>query len=211
MPGRARAPASGHLQPPQRRRLRRRRAGTTGCGRWPGHGARPVWRGSGSTEQDTGRRRLLRHEEQMQAQRAQAEQQREAHQAKRRAKPSTRSARRRRDRLNHAVGARRSTASSPAACRCQNRTRRAQRRRPNAARQPGLRQQQAARPAATAAEIEQIDLKHIIAGLGEERLKHYNRVLAERSSRAAAGGERCETHFLMGSGSTPTSASNPLG
>jgi hypothetical protein len=51
-------------------------------------------------------------------------------------------------------------------------------------------------------EIEQIDPAHI-AGLSEERLKHYNRVLAEQLNELQQEVQEVEGHFLMQYGLDP--------
>ena len=59
-------------------------------------------------------------------------------------------------------------------------------------------------------EIEQIDLEHI-AGLSEERLKHYNRVLAEQLKELQQEVNDVETHFLMEFGLDPYQRLKPAG
>jgi len=59
-------------------------------------------------------------------------------------------------------------------------------------------------------EIEQIDPEHI-AGLSEERLSHYNRVLAEQLKELQQEVREVEDHFMMEFGLAPYSRYKPAG
>ena len=59
-------------------------------------------------------------------------------------------------------------------------------------------------------EIEQIDPEHI-AGLSEERLKHYNRVLAEQLKELQQEVNEVEGHFMMEFGLDPYQRLKPAG
>jgi len=59
-------------------------------------------------------------------------------------------------------------------------------------------------------EIEQIDPEHI-AGLSEERLKHYNRVLAEQLRELQQEVREVQEHFQMAFGIDPYRSAKPAG
>ena len=156
---------------------------------------------------------LRRIEEQMQAQRAQAEQQREAHQAKRRAKPNARERKAQEEAAQATQSVREIYRKLASSLHPDRETDPAERERKTALMQrvnQAYANNKLLDLLQLQLEIEQIDPEHI-AGLSEERLKHYNRVLAEQLKELQQEVNEVEGHFMMEFGLDPYQRLKPAG
>ena len=156
---------------------------------------------------------LQRLQEQLQARQAQAEQQREAHHAKRRAKPNARERKAQEEAAQATQSVREIYRKLASHLHPDRETDPAERERKTALMQrvnQAYADNRLLDLLQLQLEIEQIDPAHI-AGLSEERLKHYNRVLAEQLNELQQEVGDVEDHFLMEFGLDPYQHLKPAG
>ena len=156
---------------------------------------------------------LQRLQEQLQARQAQAEQQREAHHAKRRAKPNARERKAQEEAAQATQSVREIYRKLASSLHPDRETDPAERERKTALMQrvnQAYANNKLLDLLQLQLEIEQIDPEHI-AGLSEERLKHYNRVLAEQLKELQQEVNEVEGHFMMEFGLDPYQRLKPAG